>query len=188
MGSCTVPAVPGPPISDGLSLPSFFSPCRCGWSTNPDVSDADRGTALEFTRTQSPPPSDVPLCWWMFQFMKQRNRSEETRCSNTTAQLRSSRYPGQAMVTSDAGSFFCLPVPFGSKSLLLQHPPNVKLNRVHICYGMDLATRFAPGGLGQEEIVLSTVRLRWSPKQTNSHRYIALAGVAIELLSCADRP
>lgn len=124
----------------------------------------------------------------MFQFMKQRERSEETRRGNTTAQLRSSRYPGRATVTSDAGSFFCLPVPFGSKSLLLQRTPNAKLNRVHICYGMDLATSFAPGGLGQEEIVLSAVRLRRAPKQTNSHRYITLVGVAIELLSCADRP
>lgn len=124
----------------------------------------------------------------MFQFMKQCSRLEETRCDATTARLQSNCCPGQATVASNAGSFFCLQIPFGSKSLLLQHVPSVKLNHLNVYYSMDLATRFAPGGLGQEEIVLSTVRLQRAPKQTNSHQYIALAGVAIELLSCADRP
>lgn len=113
---------------------------------------------------------------------------EETRCNNTTAHLQSNCYPGQATVASNADSFFCLQVRFSSKSLLLQHNPSVKLNHLNVYYSMDLATRFVPGGLGQEEIVLSTVRLQRAPKQTNSHQYIALTGVAVELLSCADRP
>lgn len=92
------------------------------------------------------------------------------------------------MVASNTGSFFCLQILFGSKSILLQHIPSVKQNHLNVYHGMDLATRFAPGGLGQEEMVLSTVRLQRAPKQTNSHQYIVVAGVAIELLSCADRP
>jgi len=64
----------------------------------------------------------------------------------------------------------------------------MKLNHLNIYYSMNVATKFAPGGLGQEDVVLSTVRLRQAPKQANSHRYTALTGAGIELLGCADRP
>lgn len=75
-----------------------------------------------------------------------------------------------------------------ASSLLFQHIPSVKLNHLNVYYSMDFATAFAPGGLGQEEMVLSTMKLQRAPRRTDSHQCIALAVVVMELLSCADRP
>lgn len=81
-----------------------------------------------------------------------------------------------------------LQAPFAITSLLFQHIPSVKLNHLNVCCSMDLATAFAPGGLGQEEMVLSTMELQRAPTRTNPHQCLAFAGVVMELLSCADRP
>lgn len=62
--------------------------------------------------------------------------------------------------------FFCLQIPVGSKSLILQQIPTVKLNHCNIYYSMALATRFSAGGPVQKGVLQH--ESAWTAKQTSS--------------------
>lgn len=93
--------------------------------------------------------------------MKQCNHLEEARCENNIAYLQSNCSPREAILPL----FFCLQIPIGSKSLILQQIPAVKLNHCNIYYSMALATRFSAGGPGQKGVVLFNMRLHGQPSK-----------------------
>lgn len=62
-------------------------------------------------------------------------------------------------------SFFCLQIPVGSRRLILQQVPSVKLNHCKFYRSMALPTRFSAGGFGHKGIVLFTMRLHGQPSK-----------------------